>query len=342
MKAVIVKKHGDVSVLEMVEREDPSPRAGEILVAVKAAGVNFADVLARLGIYKAAPRPPFVPGIEVAGVVEVVGEGVAGLAAGDRVMAFCTFGGYAERVAVPAAYAFKMPDTMTFAEAAAFPVQYLTAYHGLFQLAHVRRDDVVLVHAAAGGVGIACLQLLKNLGAGVYATVGSAAKAAVVREEYPEARPILYREKDFARVIREETGGRGVDVVMDSVGGTVFRKSWRLLAPYGRHVLFGAASAVRPGAIARLGALWRLRHMLTLSPLGMIDKNRSLSGFNLYYVADRPAVLREAAGVLMELRARGVLKPRVGLSLPLEKAAEAHRRMQERQTVGKVVLTVRN
>jgi NADPH2:quinone reductase len=129
---------------------------------------------------------------------------------------------------------------------------------------------------------------------------------------------------------------------MDSVGGAVFRKSWRLLAPYGRHVLFGAASAVKPGAIARLGVIWRLRHMLAISPLGMIDKNRSLSGFNLYYVANKPDLLREAAGVLMELRAAGALKPRVGLSLPLDKAAEAHRRMQERQTVGKVVLTLRN
>jgi len=342
MKAVVVKKHGDVSVLEMTEKPDSAPGKGEVLISVKAAGVNFADVLARLGIYKAAPKPPFVPGIEVAGTVEALGDGVEGFAVGDRVMAFCTFGGYAEKVAVPAAYAFKVPDSMTFSEAAAFPVQYLTAYHGLFQLAHVRRDDVVLVHAAAGGVGIACLQLLKNLGAAVYATVGSASKAAVVKEEYPGARPILYREEDFAKVILEETGGRGVDVVMDSVGGTVFRKSWRLLAPYGRHVLFGAASAVKPGAIARLGALWRLRHMLGISPLGMIDKNRSLSGFNLYYVANKPDLLREAAGVLMELRAAGVLKPRVGLSLPLDKAAEAHRRMQERQTVGKVVLTVRN
>ena len=139
--------------------------------------------------------------------------------------------------------------------------------------------------------------------------------------------------------IRKDSG-RGVDVVLDSIGGDAFHKSWGLLEPYGRHVLFGAAAAVKPGAIARLGALWRLRRMLLVSPLAMIDKNRTLSGFNLYHMASRSDLLREAAARMLELRVQGVVKPRVGLALPLEKAAEAHRRLQDRRTVGKVVLTV--
>lgn len=340
MKAIVVKKHGDVDQMELREIPAPVPQEGELLVAVKTAGINFADILSRLGIYKAAPKPPFVPGIEVAGTVEALGGGVTGFVPGERVMAFCTFGGYAEKVAVPAAFALKIPQDMTFNEAAAFPVQYLTAYHGLFQLAHVRKEDAVLVHAAAGGVGIASLQLLNPTGARVFATVGSEVKAKVVLEECPRARVIVYSTQDFAKVIREETGGGGLSVVMDSIGGEVFRKSWDLLAPFGRHVLFGAAAAVKPGAIAQLGALWRLRKMLLVSPLAMIDKNRTLSAFNLYHLANRPDVMGEATAALFDLRAKGVLKPRVGLSLPLEKAAEAHRRMQDRQTIGKVVLTV--
>ncbi len=340
MKAIVVKKHGDVDQMEPREIETPVPQKGELLVAVKAAGINFADILSRLGLYKAAPKPPFVPGIEVAGIVEALGEGVSGFAPGERVMAFCTFGGYAEKVSVPVAFATRIPAGMTFNEAAAFPVHYLTAYHGLFQLAHVREEDTVLVHAAAGGVGIASLQLLNPTGARVFATVGSDAKAKVVLEECPRARVINYSAQDFAAVIREETAGRGLSVVMDSIGGEVFKRSWDLLAPFGRHILFGAAAAVRPGAIAQLGALWRLRKMLLVSPLAMLDKNRTLSAFNLYHLAGRPDLMGEATAALLDLRAKGVVKPRVGLSLPLEKAAEAHRRMQDRQTTGKVVLTV--
>lgn len=340
MRAVVVKRHGDVSVFSIEERPEPQPGPGQVRIAVKAVGVNFADVLSRLGVYKAAPKPPFIPGIEVAGLVEELGEGVSEPARGQRVMAFCAFGGYAEKVVIPASYAMAVPEAMTWPEAAAFPVQYLTAYHGLFQLAHVRRGDTVLLHAAAGGVGVACLQLLRHSGARVFATVGSDSKVQVVKEEYPDARAIVYTDEPFDAAVRREAGELGVDVVMDSVGGDVFGRSWRLLRPYGRYVLYGAAAAVRPGSIAKLGALWRLRRMLLVSPLAMIDANRTLSAFNLFHLADRQDILREAAGVLVELYATGVIRPRVGLALPLEKVAEAHRRMQSRQTIGKVVLTV--
>jgi NADPH:quinone reductase-like Zn-dependent oxidoreductase len=340
MKAMVVTRHGDVDRMRMTDLPAPSQSAGELLVAVRAAGVNFADVLSRLGIYKAAPRPPFVPGIEVAGIVEAVGEGVRTFAAGDRVTGFCTFGGYAEKAVLKAPAAMRIPEGMTFSEAAAFPVQYLTAFHGLFQLAHVRPADKVLVHAGAGGVGIACLQLLRPLPCQVFATVSTDAKALVVKEEHPRARPVVTAREDFTEVILAETGGRGVDVVMDSVGGDTFRRSWNLLAPFGRHILFGAAAAVKPGAIAKLGALWRLRRMLAVWPLAMLDQNRTLSAFNLYHLAGRPDVMDEAKEALFKALRESAIKPRVGLSLPLEKAAEAHRRMQARQTAGKIVLTV--
>ncbi len=340
MRAIVAVKHGDAAVLQLRDLPDPTPGQGEIRLRVKAAGVNFADVLARLGVYKAAPPPPFIPGIEVAGTVEALNGTDSSFKPGDRVMAFCRFGGYAERVVVPSHLAMLIPPEMSFDEAAAFPVQYLTAYHGLFQLAHVRPSDTVLIHAAAGGVGTACLQLLQPVGARLFATAGSPAKANRIRETAPMARAIVYTEEDFGRVIRTETGGRGVDVVMDSVGGDVFRKSWGLLAPAGRHVLFGAAAAVRPGGLARLGALWRLRNMLAVCPLAMIEKNRTLAAFNLYHLADRTDLMQEASSALLQMYRDGVIQPQIGLRLPLEQAADAHLRMQSRQTTGKVVLTM--
>ncbi len=340
MKAIVVVKHGAPEVLKIEERERPVAGAGEVVISVRSAGVNFADVLARLGVYDAAPPPPFIPGIEVAGTVEEAGAGVENVAPGDRVMAFCPFGGYAEAVKVPASFTFKIPESMTFFEASAFPVQYLTAWYGLVHLAHVEPGETVLIHAAAGGVGIACLQLCRHLGARVFATVGSPSKVDLVKEECPDARVILYREEDFSEILRRETGKRGMNVVMDSIGGSTFRKGWKLLAPGGRYVLYGAASAVKPGAISKLAALFRLLPMMAVNPLRMIGDNKGLFGFNLFYLAGESERLHAAADYLLDLREKGILRPKVRLSLPLEKAHEAHRRLQERTTTGKVILTV--
>jgi len=340
MKAVVIPRKGSPDIMEWRETEDPRPGSGEILVRVRAAGVNFADVLARLGIYDAAPPPPFVPGIEVSGVVEAAAEDVEHLYAGDRIMAFCPFGGYAERVAVPAAYAARIPDAMGFPEAASLPVQYLTAWYGLHHLAGLRREDTVLVHAAAGGTGVACLQFCRRAGARVFATIGSESKRTVVEEECPGARVILYREEDFAAIVREDTEGRGPSLVMDSVGGWTFRRGWKILAPGGRYVLFGAASAVRPGGPSLLGAIWRVLPMLSVNPLSMIGSNKGLFGYNLFHLAGEAAVLAPAMDRILGLWADGALRPRIGLSLPMDKAAEAHRRMQDRSTTGKIILTL--
>jgi len=340
MNAVVVRRHGDESVLRLEERPEPSAGPGEVVVRIRAAGVNFADILARLGLYKAAPPPPFIPGIEVSGVVEACGPGATSLKPGDRVMSFSPFGGYAEKTVVQESYAFPIPEDMGFPEAAALPVQYLTAYHGLFHLAHVRPGETVLVHAAAGGVGLAILQLCEEAGAKVVATVGSAKKVEAVKAECPSARVVVMGEEDFVRAAREATGGRGPDVIMDSLGGATFSRGWKSLAPGGRHILFGAASAVKPGAISKMAAGWRLLPMLWIATLPMIDGNKTLSAFNLYHLASDAERLHGASKHLLELRAKGSVKPRITLSLPLEKAAEAHRRVQNRETTGKVILTV--
>lgn len=340
MKAVLVSRNGGPDVLQLREIPAPRPGPGQVLVEVRAAGLNFADILARLGVYQGAPPRPFIPGIEVAGLVEALGEGVTQFSPGDRVFGFCAFGGYAEKAVLDVEALWKMPSDMGFSEAAALPVQYLTAWHGLMHLARIQMGETLLIHAAAGGVGIASLQLARHLKARVFATVGSREKLAVVLKDNPEARVIFYREEDFVSIIRRETGGQGVRVVMDSVGGKTFRKGWKILAPGGRYVLFGAASAVRSGAISKLGAAFRLLPMAAVSPLGMISTNRSLFGFNLLFLREERALLRASFQEILNLRASGVLVPRISLSLPLEKAAEAQQRLQDRGTFGKVVLTV--
>jgi synaptic vesicle membrane protein VAT-1 len=340
VKAVVVSRFGGPEVLGVKDVPAPRPGPGQLLIEVRAAGLNFADVLARLGVYKGAPPRPFIPGIEVAGLIEAMGEGVTGFSPGDRVLGFCAFGGYAEKAVLNALTAWKMPPDMGFPEAAALPVQYLTAWHGLFNLAHIQPGESLLIHAAAGGVGIASLQLSRDLNATVFATVGSREKLATVVKERPDARVIFYREQDFRAVILRETEGKGVRVIMDSVGGRAFARSWRILSPGGRYVLFGAASAVKPGAISRVGAAIRLLPMIAVSPLGMISSNRGLFGFNLFFLQDDPALLRDSFERILALRAKGVVAPRISLSLPLEKAAEAQKRLQERSTFGKVVLTV--
>lgn len=300
MKAMQLKKHGPPGVLAPGVFPDRPPAPGEVAVDVAAAGVNFADILARLGLYEAAPPPPFIPGIEAAGTVSSAGEGVSEPAPGRRVMLFCPFGGYATRVVVKADYVFPIPDDMDFVTAAA-------------------------------------LQLCRAAGVRVYASVGHPAKDAAVLEACPEARIVHCREENFGRIIKREEPS-GVDVVMDSVGGNTFARVWKILAPAGRYVLFGAASAVRPGRVFRLAALWRLRHMLIVSPLKMIGENRTLSGFNLFHLAGRRDLMEPAVSGLVESWMRGEIKPKVGHVLPLTSAAEAHRLLQARQTIGKVVL----
>jgi len=341
MKAVVVARYGAPSVLRVEDLPEPSPGPGEARVAVRTVGVNFADVLSRLGVYAAAPPPPFVPGIEVAGIVDAVGEGVEEVRTGDRVAGFCPFGGYAEKAVTRAGFLMPVPADMGFDEAVCLPVQYLTAWYGLDHLARLGPGETVLVHAAAGGVGRAAVELALHAGARIVATVGSREKAGLVLEAAPEATVILYRDEDLDDTLRREMGGRGLDVVMDSVGGRAFRAGWKRLAPGGRYVLFGAAAAVRPGTIARLGALWKLWPMLAVNPLSMITRNRSLFAFNLFTLAEsRQAVLHRGSERLLALRSQGVIHPQIGLRLPLERAAEAHEALQDRRTHGKVVLTI--
>src|SRR5437879_10694386 len=240
MRSVWITRTGPPEALEVRDGPDPVPGPGQALVRVRATGVNFADVMARLGLYPDAPPRPGVVGYAVAGTVERLGPGADGaLAAGQRVIALTRFGGYAEAVAVPAAQLFPMPVGMSFEEGAAIPVNYLTAVLMLRHFGNLKRGERVLVHAAAGGVGMAAIQLCRIAGAEVIGTA-SAAKHSQPREA-GVAHAIDYRTQDFETEVRRVTGGRGVDIVLDATGA--FRESYRCLAPLGRLVCFGMSGA---------------------------------------------------------------------------------------------------
>lgn len=337
MRQVWITKRGGPEVLQVREAPDPEPKAGEIRIRVAAAGVNFADVMARLGLYPDAPPLPTVMGYEVAGTVDAVGEGVEGFRAGDRVGSTTRFGGYSSAVCVPAAQALPLPPGLGFEQAAAIPVNYLTAWLMLVTLGNVRTGDRVLVHAVAGGVGQAALQICRWKGAEVIGTA-SGSKHARLRE-LGVAHCIDYRTQDFLAETKRVTGGRGVDIALDAVGGESFRKSYRALAPLGRLYVFGASALATGKRRNLLSAARGLLAMPAFRPIPMMNANRGVHGVNLGHLWRETARLREALEQIVALVADGTFSPVVDRTFPFEQAGDAHAWIQDRRNFGKVLLT---
>jgi NADPH:quinone reductase-like Zn-dependent oxidoreductase len=340
MRALVITEHGPPEVLKLLERPDPRPGPGEIRIAVKAAGINFADLLARLGFYPDAPKPPCVVGYEVAGEVESLGDGAEGIGVGDRVLGPIKFGGYAELAVAPAADVVPLPEGWTFEEGAAFPVVYATAYAGLVRYGTLRPGERLLIQAAAGGVGIAATQIGKKFGAEIFGTA-SASKHQAIRG-FGVDHAIDYRTKDFSKEVQRITGEKTpLDVVLDGIGGPSFRKGFKLLRPGGRLVMLGA-SAVMDGE--RRNIPHALRTVVTtprFNPLRMMSDSRAAIGLNMLRIwQDKGSMMSAYADPLTGMIADGTIKPVVAEVFPLERGADAHRFVAERKNVGKVVLTV--
>jgi NADPH:quinone reductase-like Zn-dependent oxidoreductase len=336
MRQVVIEKYGGPEVLRMRTTAAKPVGSGELRVAVSASGVNFADVLARMGLYPDAPRPPLVPGYEVAGVVTDAGSDVDTVRSGDRVVAVTRFGGYASEVVVPAAHAFKVAGAVSDAEAAALPVNYLTAFLALYKLANVSAGEIVLIHSAGGGVGIAAIQLAKLRGAVIIGAASPSKHDALksLGVDYV----VDYRSGDIATTVRTLTDGRGVDVVLDPIGGRSFRTSYRLLAPLGRLVAYGV-SAIAPGRKRNWWHAGRtVMQMPSFKPLSLMNRNRGVFGLNLAHLWDERQLGSAMQTLLQELNG-GRIRPVVARAFPLEQAADAHRYLQSRSNVGKVVLT---
>jgi len=339
VRALVTTEKGGPEVLRIEERPDLSPGSGEVRVAVRAAGVNFADLMARQGLYPDAPKLPTVVGYEFAGVVDAVGEGVERPAVGERVLGGSRFGGYAEQVVTGARNVMALPEDWSFEEGAALPVNYATAYAGLVRYGAVHEGERILIHAAAGGVGIAATQIAGILGAEVFGTA-SAGKHDAVRD-FGVAHPIDYRSKDFVKEVRRLGGEkRPLDLVMDAVGGNSFRKSFSLLRAGGRLVCFGASSLVTGDTRSIPTAIKGLVQTPIFHPLPLQASSRSVIGLNVLRLWDSKGGLDELMAPLEGWVGEGRIRPVVAETFPLERGADAHRYMGEGQNVGKVVLTL--
>jgi synaptic vesicle membrane protein VAT-1 len=341
MRAVWITKPGGPDALEVRETADPEPGPGQVRIRVRAAGLNFAEVMAAQGLYPDAPKPPCVVGYEVAGVIDATGAGTQGYEPGARVLALTRFGGHADTVCVPAAQVLAMPDAMSFEEAAAIPVGYLTAYHMLFRVANVRPGERVLVHMAAGGVGTAVLQLCRTVADLEIFGTASAAKHDLLKAGGC-THPIDYHTTDYAAEVRRLTAGEGegegVDIVLDPLGGRDWRKGLNLLRPGGRLVAYGFANLTsgprrRPARLVAQAAGVPL-----LTPLGLMNHNRTVSGVNIGHLWEQIAILREELQAILVLWDLGQIKPHIDRTYPFAEAAAAHRRILRHQNTGKIVL----
>jgi len=331
VRSVVITRHGPPEVLGVQERRDPRPGPGEVLIDVRAAGVNFADVLARLGFYRDAPRPPCVVGYEVAGTVAAVGVGVvAPLALGDRVAAPVRFGGYSERAVAAAGGAVALPAQLSFEQGAAIPVNYATAWEGVVRAGNVQPGERVLIHSAGGGVGIAATQLAKRIGAEVWGT-SSPAKHAAIRG-FGVDHAVDYTSRGWDRGLPK------LDLVMDALGGASFRRSYKLLRAGGRLVCFGASAVVSGNERNLLTAARTVAQMPWFSVFGQMSSSRSVIGLNILTLWDQHGPERWVEP-LAALIADGTIRPVIAKAFSFDRAADAHRFIAERRNVGKVVLT---
>ena len=340
MRAVVIRQHGLPGVLDIQDRPDPQPKSGEVLIRVKTIGVNFADLLARIGVYPSAPNPPFVPGIEVAGVVERGDSSHSpdsnSLRPGDAVAAITSFNGYAEWVTTPAQHAFRLPPGLTFDEAAAIPVNYLTAYHSIVIMGNLLPGDRILIHSAAGGVGIAAIQIAKARGLRIFATGGPAKQDALRKLGVDHA--IDHDRDDFELVVRKYAPD-GIEMVMDANGGRSFAKSYNCLGSTGRLVIYGFSAASGANAKRDLfGAAKGFMQMPRFNPLKLLSRNVSIIGVNLTGLLARPALLQSEMSDILQLYSTGKIKPVIAKRFPLDEAAAAHQFIHDRKNVGKVIL----
>ena len=335
MRAVVITKHGGPGVLQVQERPDPPLGPGEVRIDVAAAGINFADVMARLGFYPDAPKPPCVVGYEVAGTILELGEGASiperPLTPGQRVVVGTEFGGYASQVVAPADGVQPLPDELTFEQGAAIPVNYGTAWMGLVGFGSLLAGERVLLHAAAGGVGIAATQLAKRQGAEIYGTSSPGKHARI--SELGVDHPLDYTKPGWERGLPQ------FDVIMDAIGGKSFRRSYDMLGPGGRLIAFGASGVVSGERRNPVAALKTALRMPRFNMIKQMSASKAVIGLNMYTLSHDERRRAQVTAALRELLDDGTIKPVVAGSFSFEEAGAAHNMITERRNVGKVVLT---
>jgi NADPH:quinone reductase-like Zn-dependent oxidoreductase len=336
VRQIVTTATGGIEVLKVQEKPDPKPAAGEVVIRVRAAGLNFADILSRQGLYPDSPPKPCVMGYEVSGVIDAVGEGVNSSFVGKSVAALTRFGGQAELVAVKATQVFDKPDGLTFEQAAAIPVNYLTAYALIVVMGSLHEGESLLIHNAGGGVGLAALDIAKKIGATTYGTASPAKHKFLAERGLDHA--IDYRSQDWQPVLQQLTNGRGVDLIIDPIGGAHWKKSYASLRHTGRLGMFGVSTASADGLAGKLKMLKAVIQTPWFHALPLLNRNRGVFGLNLGHMWHEP----EKVAVWMRDILRGVeegwVQPYVDQAFSFTDVGKAHQYLEERKNIGKVVL----
>lgn len=338
MRQIWVTKHGPPEVLEIREAPDPVPQANEVLIEVQSAGINYADIMGRVGLYPDAPKPPCVVGYEVAGEISRVGAQVTDFQPGDRVFTATHFGGYSTKIVADARQVFSVPDGWSMNEVAGLPVNYMTAYQMLVVMGSIREGCRVLIHSAGGGVGMAATQIAALFNAEIFGA------ASAHKHEYLEANGVHhcidYRKEDYLEVVMELTGGKGVDIVIDPLGGTYWKKSYRALRPTGRLLMFGISSMMpgkRKSLVHALSALVRIP-FVQFNPLNLLNQNKGVLGVNVGHLWEEQEMLTSWLRQILIWADAGSVRPHIDTTFSFNQASEAHHYIQDRKNLGKVCL----
>jgi alcohol dehydrogenase len=335
-KSYRINKAGSLNSLKLIDENLPEPNENEVTVEVKAIGLNFADLFAIQGLYSATPKGSFIPGLEYSGIVSNAGSKVKEFKAGDKVMGAIRFGAYTTHLNIDYRYILKLPENWSFEEGASFIVQSLTAYYSLVELGNIKANDIVLIHSAAGGVGIYANRIAKKFNAYTIGTIGSESKRNfLINEGYDE---VIVRENNFKEQLRKTLGERKLNLVLESIGGKIFEESFKALAPSGRIMIYGGAQFMsrssRPNIFKIIPKfLFRPK----VDPLSLSNENKSILGFNLIYLWDRPDALNSMA---LEILRMNLQRPYVGKVFPFNNLIEALRYFQTGKSIGKVVVKI--
>lgn len=336
MRQVVTTTTGDIDVLKVQDKPDPKPTRGEVLIRVNASGLNFADILSRQGLYPDSPPKPCVMGYEVSGTIEAVGEDVDGALVGKSVVAMTRFGGQSDQVVVNVTQFFEKPQRLSFEEAAAIPVNYLTAYALIVVMGSLHEGESILIHNAGGGVGLAALDISKKIGAVTFGTA-SPSKHQFLKDRGLD-HPIDYRNQDWLPALKNLTNGRGVDLILDPIGGAHWKKSYSALRHTGRLGMFGVSSASANGLAGKLKLVKAALQMPRFTPLALFNKNRGVFGLNLGHMWHEPEKVQMWTREILKGVDEGWIKPYVDRSFRFDEAGAAHQYMEQRKNIGKVVL----
>lgn len=336
MRQVWITRAGPPEVLAVREAPDPEPGPGQVRVRVKRSGINFADLMARVGLYPDAPPIPCVIGYETSGVVDRVGQGVSRLAEGARVMAMPKFGGYSDTLVIAEDQVFAMPDKMSFDEGAALPVVYLTAYTMMLFTGNLRPKSKILIHSAAGGVGLAAIELAQTRECEIFG-LASAGKHEFLRKR--GVQHVFTSDEDWPARVRELTGEKGLDLVLDPVGGKSWQVGYDLLGPCGRLVAFGLSAAAGGKTRNLLKAIWEVIQIPSFKPSNMMGDNKSITGVNMAHLFGRLDLLIPQMEDLVAMYEKGQIAPHVSKVFPAAEAPAAHHFLHDRKATGKVLLS---